>query len=233
MLSARGHEVCALTRNQDAADWLRDMGAEVCVADALDAELMRGGVAGTEPDVILHQLSALPRRFDPDRVDERFADNDRIRIEGTRNLIGAARAARVRRLIAQSIAFGYAPDGERVKREDAPLFLDAPGYFGKTVAAVAELERQVLGADGIDGLVLRYGYLHGDGTAYADDGQTADSVRAGELPIVEGGEGLWSFTHVEDAAAAAVAAVEGGAPGAYNVVDDDPVAARDWLPLYA
>jgi nucleoside-diphosphate-sugar epimerase len=136
-------------------------------------------------------------------------------------------------MVAQSIAFAYAPEGDWVKEEPAPLFLDAPAPWGAAVGAVADLERQVLEASGIDGVVLRYGALYGPGTWYDPDGGTiAEAVRAGTMPVIGSGEARLSFVHVDDAAAAAAAALD-ARPGTYNVVDDDPVRAGDWLPLYA
>jgi nucleoside-diphosphate-sugar epimerase len=135
--------------------------------------------------------------------------------------------------VAQSIAFAYEPSGDWVKDESAPLFLDAPSPWGAAVGAVAELERQVMEARGMDGVVLRYGTLYGPGTWHDPDGGTiAAAVRAGRMPLIGDGDGMQSFTHVDDAAAGAVAALE-GPPGIYNIVDDEPVRARDWLPLFA
>ena len=117
--------------------------------------------------------------------------------------------------------------------EDAPLNLGAPPPFGEGVRVIDEMERAVAGADGLEGIVLRYGWFYGPGTFYADDGSMAADVRRRRFPVVGSGAGLFSFIHVEDAAAATVAAVERGAPGVYNVVDDEPAAMRDWLPVYA
>ncbi len=156
-----------------------------------------------------------------------------MRRDGTRNLVAAARAAGARRLICQSIAFAYAPAAEPVIMDEAaPLNLGAPPPFGDAVRVIDAMERAVLDA-GLEGLVLRYGWFYGPGTFYADDGHTASEVRRRRFPIVGSGAGLFSFVHVDDAAAATVAAVERGAPGIYNVVDDEPAAMRDWLPAYA
>jgi nucleoside-diphosphate-sugar epimerase len=181
----------------------------------------------------VNQLTELPSRIDPRRATEQFADNDRIRIEGTRNLIVAAGTYGSNRIVTQSIAFAYAASGEWVVDEDAPLALDAPPPWGSTVAAVADMERQVMEARGMDGVVLRYGTLYGPGTWYdPEGGQVKDAVRAGEVPLIGDGRGLGSFVHVDDAARAAICALD-GPPGIYNIVDDDPVEMRDWLPLYA
>ena len=189
-------------------------------------------MADASPDAVIHQLTSLPPRID-------FADpnvfdaNNRVRIEGTRVLVDAALATGARRVVAQSIAFVYAPSGDRIKAEDAPLFTDAPPPLGGVVAAVAELERLVTGTAGIDGLVLRYGLLYGPGTFHDRRGRTAADIVAGRVPLVEGATGMYSWLHVEDAASAAVAALERGAPGIYNVVDDEPAPQPEWLPVLA
>ena len=156
-----------------------------------------------------------------------------MRTEGTRILVDAALATGARRVVAQSIAFVYAPTGDRVKEEDAPLFTDAPPPLGGVVAAVAELEQLVTSTAGIDGLVLRYGMLYGPGTYHDRRGSTAADIIAARVPLVEGATGMYSWLHVEDAASAAVAALERGAPGIYNVVDDEPAPQPEWLPVLA
>src|SRR5436305_2802811 len=233
LLLAAGHDVSAHARSEESAQPLREAGAGVALADVYDAEMLRAAVGMGQPEVVMHQLTALPRRFDRARMAEQLAENDRVRVEGTRNLVEAAQAAGASRIIAQSIAFTYAPVGERVKDEDAPLYVDAPAPWGATVAAAAELERQVTHAEGLEGVVLRYGQLLGPGTGFdSDGGQFADSIRARAMPLVGESRGTWSFTHVDDAAAAAVAALA-APPGIYNVVDDEPVEAREWLPKVA
>jgi nucleoside-diphosphate-sugar epimerase len=233
LLLAAGHEVTGTTRSRQRAEAIRAAGASAAVVDALDANALRDAVTQAAPEVVIHQLTSLPARFNPRKADL-YAPTNRIRREGTRNLLAAAQAAGARRFVCQSVAFAYAP-GEQpeVKGEDAPLALGAPPPFGEGVRAIEEMERAVLEADGLDGLVLRYGWFYGPGTYYADDGSMAADTRGRRFPIVGSGAGLFSFVHVDDAAAATVAAVERGAPGAYNVVDDDPAALRDWLPVYA
>ena len=235
LLLERGddYEVTGLARHEDRAEPLQDHGAGIAIADAFDGEMMRGVFATAQPDVIISQLTELPSRIDPARAPEQFADNDRLRIEGTRNLIVASRHYGTRRIVAQSIAFAYRPEGGWVKDEDAPLFLDAPPPWGATIAAVADMEQQVMEARGMDGVVLRYGTLYGPGTWYDPDrGQVAEAVRAGHVPLIGDGRGRGSFVHVDDAARAAVAAID-APPGIYNVVDDDPIEMREWLPMYA
>src|SRR6266540_4877962 len=183
-----GHEVTGMTRRQERAEAIRAQGAEAVVCDVFEAE----------PDVVVHELTDIPPAINVRKYAEVMAGNDRIRIEGTRNLVAAARAAGARRLVAQSIAFAYAPVEGPVKDEDDPLYLDAGEPLGPTMQAVADLERQTLGAEGIEGLVLRYGYLYGPGTTYAPEGDTAARVRRHRFPVVGTGTGVFSFIHVED-----------------------------------
>jgi nucleoside-diphosphate-sugar epimerase len=165
-------------------------------------------------------------------MEEQAAGNDRIREEGTRNLVDAARTAGTRRIVAQSIAFAYGPVGG-LKTEDDPLFDDAPWPFSRSVNALHALENAVTRTEGIEGLVLRYGFFYGPGSSYAPDGFLAGEVRKRRFPIIGKGAGVFSLIHVDDAAAATVAAAERGAPGIYNIVDDDPAPVREWLPAYA
>lgn len=232
-LLAAGHEVTGSTRSRERAEAIRAAGATPVLVDALDPEALLQAVEQAAPEVVVHQLTALPERFDPRRADLYDATN-RVRAEGTANLLAAALAAGARRFVSQSIAFGYAP-GPRpeVMSEDAPLNLEAPSPFAEAMRVIAEMERAVLHTDGLEGLVLRYGWFYGPGTYYAEDGTTAEEVRKRRFPVIGSGAGLFSFIHVDDAADATVAAVEGGAPGVYNVVDDEPAAMRDWLPAYA
>ncbi|MFG2553359.1 NAD-dependent epimerase/dehydratase family protein [Streptomyces sp. NPDC048581] len=229
-LRARGHEVSALVRDASRAP----EADRVVVADALDREAVLSAVSAARPEVVVHQLTAL--RLLRDDPPEAFAQTARLRTEGTAHLVEAARAAGARRLVAQSIAFAAAPQGPPVLDEDAPLYVDAPDPgWAATVRAVAELERLVSGSD-LAGTVLRYGTLYGPGTGYARDGGTGLRVLAGKLPLPEGGAGITSFLHVDDAvqaAVAAVAAVESEATGCFHVTDDDPAPAAQWLPHYA
>jgi nucleoside-diphosphate-sugar epimerase len=232
-LVAAGHAVTGTTRSEARAEAIRAAGATPALVDALDADAVRSAVEQAAPEVVVHELTALPERFDPRRSDVYEATN-RLRGEGTRNLLDAARSAGARRFVCQSIAFAYAPGARpEVMDEDAPLNLDAPPPFGEGVRVMDEMERAVLGAEGLDGLVLRYGWFYGPGTYYAEDGSTAQDVRRRRFPVIGSGAGIFSFVHVDDAADATVAAVDRGAPGVYNVVDDEPAAMRDWLPAYA
>ncbi|MCC6224035.1 MAG: NAD(P)-dependent oxidoreductase [Thermoleophilia bacterium] len=228
-----GHRVTGMTRTPAKAPLLRELGAEPVVCDAFDAAALERAVATAAPDAIVHELTALPAAIDPRRFAEQLEENDRLRIEGTRNLVAAALAAGVRRVVAESISFAYAPGGGGLRVEDDPLGLAAPKPWGRTIRAVDELERTVLSAPGVDGTILRYGTLYGPRTFYGRDGSTAEIVRRRRLPLVGAGTGVTSFLHVEDAASATVLALERAAQGTYNVVDDDPAPAAEWLPAYA
>ena len=184
-LVAGGHEVTGMTRREPAAAEIRAAGAAAAVCDVFDRPALERAVAAAEPEVVIHELTALPARLD---LRERgvYDANNRIRTEGTRNLIAAAGAAGARRIVAQSIAFVYAPIGGPVKVEDDPVMNGAEGEFGAALDAAFELERQVLAADG---LVMRYGFFYGPGTSYASDGAQAEDVRRRRFPIVGTGDG--------------------------------------------
>jgi nucleoside-diphosphate-sugar epimerase len=226
-LVAAGHEVTGMTRREERAAEIRAEGAGCAVCDVFDQQALNEAVAAAEPEVVIHQLTALPQELDP-RKKGIYDANNRIRHEGTSNLVGAARAAGARRMVAQSIAFIYAPTGGWVKTEDDPV-ISIPGEFGRAVEATMSLEQQVIETEGIDGLVLRYGFFYGPGTSYAPDGHQASEVRRRRFPIIGDGAGTFSFVHVEDAASAAVAATERGHSGIYNVADDEPAPMADLL----
>ena len=228
-LAAAGHEVTGMSRSEDRAAEIREAGAAAVVCDVFDAAALEAAVGEAAPEVVVHELTALPARLDYRAKQDPLAPTNRVRTEGTRNLLAAAKAAGARRFIAESVAFFYKPEGEWVKDEEAPLNLDAPGFFGGAAAALADLERQVTGAEGI---VLRYGWLYGPGTFFDQVGSQTEDALKRRLPIVGKGDGTFSFVQVEDAAAATVAAIERGAPGAYNVVDDEPAPMREWVPVF-
>lgn len=224
-----GHDVTGMTRSAPKTGLIRDLGAHGVVADAFDAKRLRAVVAEARPDVVIHELTQIPRSFDP----KQFERNNQLRSEGTRNLVDAALHAGARRVVAQSVAFMYAHGGSTLHDEADPLAVDLRDPGGETVRAIAELEQTVTGTEGIEGLVLRYGYFYGPGTSYAADGAQGKMLLNGRFPIVGGGDGVFSFIHVEDAAGATVRAVAHGGPGIYNVVDDDPAPLREWLPELA
>jgi 2-alkyl-3-oxoalkanoate reductase len=228
-LVARGHQVTATTTSQDKLEGLRALGAEPVVVDGLDAVGVGEAVARAEPDAVIHQMSALAGEPDLRRFDDWFARTNELRTVGTENLLAAARAAGVKRFVAQSYTgWPNIRQGGPVKTEEDPLDADPPPAQAKSLAAIRTLERAVVEAP-LEGTVLRYGSLYGPG---ASDGLVA-LVRGRKLPILGSGEGVWSWIHVDDAAAAAVAAVERGGRGVYNIVDDEPVRVSEWLPYLA
>jgi 2-alkyl-3-oxoalkanoate reductase len=233
LLVGAGHQVTCMTRKADRAEALRDMGAEAVICDAYDSEALNGAIAAAEPEVVVHQLTDIPQSLDFRRYDEQMAGNDRIRREVTPVLVEAAKAAGARRVVAQSFAPVYAPVGGWVKTEEDPLYDDAPYPLHRTVAAIRVLERTMTETPGIEGVVLPYGLFYGPGTPFEPDGPVANEVRRRRFPIVGKGTGVSSFIHVDDAAAATVLALDRGDPGIYNVTDDEPAPARQWLPVYA
>jgi nucleoside-diphosphate-sugar epimerase len=224
-----------MTRTEAKTDQLRSVGAQPVVADALDTDAVGRAVGEAEPDVVVHQLTAIPPKINMRHFEREFALTNRLRTEGTDNLLSAGRAVGVRRFVAQSNAGLYARTGGPIKREDAPLDDDPPPEMERGLAALRHLEAAVTGARWTEGLVLRYGWFYGPGTsiALAPLGSQIELIRKRQLPIVGGGTGVWSFIHIEDAAAATVAAVEGGPAGIYNVVDDEPAPVSEWAPVLA
>ncbi len=228
-LLAAGHEVTGMTRSEESGERLRAQGAEPVVCDVFDADGLKAAVVAAEPDGVIHQLTALPARINPKTTD--FGPNNRIRTEGTANLIAAAQAAGAERFVAQSISFVFRP-GSGPAAEDDPK-LDLPGEAGETTRSTLDLERQVTEAEGLDGVALRFGYFYGPGSSYGEGGPMDADVSARKFPIVGSGAGVFSFIHVDDAAAATVTALEGSATGVFNIVDDEPAPVREWLPVYA
>jgi nucleoside-diphosphate-sugar epimerase len=232
-LVAAGHEVHGMTRSESKKAVLHELGAVPVVADALDPDQVAEAVGKTRPDVIVHELTAIGdldlRHFDRD-----FALTNRLRTEGTDNLLTAGQAVGVRRFVAQSAIYGfYARTGGAVKTEEDPLDPSPPRDTREALASVRHLEEAVTGATWTDGIVLRYGAFYGPGTSMASDGEQFELVRRRKFPLVGDGGGVWSFTHIADAAEATVAAVDRGTPGIYNIVDDDPAPVAEWLPALA
>ena len=233
MLVASGHDVVGMTRSESKRDLVRGLGARPVVADALDADAVGQAVSEAEPDVIVHQLTAIPASLNPRRLDRDFELTNRLRTEGTDHLLSAGRASGARRFVAQSFApLSYARTGGAVKTESDPLDREPLPATQATLAAIRHVERAVAGADWVEGVVLRYGGFYGPGTSIAVDPDTEQvaAVRGRKFPIVGGGTGVWSFVHIDDAASATLAAIERGEPGVYNVADDDPAPVSEWLP---
>ena len=229
-----GHEVHGMTRSESKRALLQELGAVPVVADALDADQVADAVATAQPDVIVHQLTAIGD-VDMRHFDRSFALTNRLRTEGTDHLLSAGQAVGVRRFVAQGVGSydAYARTGGPVKSEDDPLEHAPPSEMRETVAALHHLEDAVLGARWTEGIVLRYGVFYGPGTSLAPGEEQFEMVRKRKFPLVADGAGVWSFVHVADAAEATVAAVERGTRGVYNVVDDEPAPVAEWLPALA
>ncbi|MFL5832243.1 MAG: NAD-dependent epimerase/dehydratase family protein [Solirubrobacteraceae bacterium] len=229
-----GFDVAAMTRSPEKERSVRELGAEPVVADGLDRAAVVTAVMRSEPEVVIHQMTGLAGVTSLRNFDKGFALTNRLRTEGTDHLLEAARAAGARRFIAQSFGnWNYERTGASPKSEDDPFDPDPPTKQRKTLAAIRYLEKAVSGAEGIEGIALRYGTFYGPGTGFAEDGEIAPMVRKRRFPIVGDGAGVWSFAHVDDAATATIAVIERGARGVYNVADDEPAAVADWLPVLA
>src|SRR5919198_961661 len=235
-LVAAGHEVVGMTRSPTRGDAVRALGARPAVADALDPDAVAKVVAEAEPDVIVHQLTALGGAFDLRHVDRSCAMTNRLRTEGTDHLLAAGRAVGARRFVAQSYAgWPFARTGGPVKDETAPLAPPPPRALRSTLAAIRHLERAVTGIGWGEGLVLRYGGFYGPGTSLSLQPGAAmvEPIRRRQFPLIGDGGGVWSFVHIEDAATTTAAAVERGRAGTYQIVDDEPAPVREWLPALA
>lgn len=236
MLVERGHEVTGMTRTEAKQGLVRELGAKPVVADALDPEAVAAAVAEAEPEVIIHQLTALNTEFDVRKLKEILEPTNRLRTEGTDHLLAAGRAVGVKRFIAQSfVPYIYARTGNGLKAENDAVDPDPPAAVKDAFEAIRYVEKTVTSAAGIEGFALRYGGFYGDGTSMAvnPDGEQMAPIRKRKFPIVGGGGAVWSFVHIDDAAAATAQAVERGEPGTYNVVDDAPAPVRKWLPAVA
>ena len=223
-----GHRVVSLTRAAERASQLEQMGAKAVVGDVYDATRLARLVKEAEAEVVIHQLTAFgAQEGDP------LAETIRVRIDGTRNLVAAARAAGARRFIAQSISFVCSPAGTGLTDEATPLYLDSPQALRPLVESVASLERQTLEAPGMKGTVLRYGWFYGPGTNYDPADAIPRAIRKGRMPIVGEGAGTYSFINLRDAAAATMKGIQHEASGIYNIVDDAPARLSEWLPFAA
>jgi nucleoside-diphosphate-sugar epimerase len=223
-----------MTRSASKQDLVHSLGARPVVADALAPDEVARAVAEAEPEVMIHQLTAISGA-NPKHLDRDFALTNRLRTEGTDHLLAAARAVGAKRFIAQSFAgWPFARTGGPVKSEDDPLDESPPKEFRETLAAIRHLEREVSG-DWIEGIALRYGGFYGPGTSISLEpgAEQVEMIRKRRFPIVGAGTGIWSLVQIEDAAAATVAAVDHGDPGVYNVTDDEPAPVSELLPALA
>ena len=231
-LLAKGHDLVALTRSPERASALANQGIEPAIADVFDAAAVDVVVRNARPEVVIEQLTALPKTYTRQSMNAAASLNTRLRLEGGGNVLAAAAAAGVRRYLRQSIAFWAVP-GVGLADERTPLAVDASPAVVAEARTVTELEHRLLENPNIEGIALRFGFFYGPGTWFHPDGDVANQVRQQLFPIVGNGEGVWSWLHIEDAAIAAAAAVECGEPGVYLIADDRPLPVRDWLPAFA
>ena len=204
------------------------------MADALDCAAVMAVVEHARPDVVVHELTAIPANLDLRRFDVAFNQTNRLSTEGTDHLLAAARACGARRFVAQSYAgWPYARTGGPIKTESDLLDPNPPRGFHDAFSAIRHVESAVSQASDIEGIVLRYGGFYGPGTSLAEGSSMLAQIRDRKIPIIGGGTGVWSFIHIDDAARATMAAIERGAPGIYNVVDDEPAPVSEWLPALA
>jgi nucleoside-diphosphate-sugar epimerase len=230
-LNENHHTVFALARSAESSRAVTELGAEPVTADALDAASVEAAVARVRPDAVINELTSLPRHYTAAEMQAAAERDRKIRIEGNTNLLAALREAGVRRYLLQSSAFWYAP-GDGLADESAPFAYDASPVVAAGSRRYAELEAAASGTPGIEFVSLRYGFFYGPGTWFHSDGDMGEQVREQRVPVIDAGQGVWSWVHIDDAAAATAAALE-CAPSAYNIVDSDPTPQRVWLPAFA
>jgi nucleoside-diphosphate-sugar epimerase len=234
LLVDAGHTVTGTTRHADNVTLIQSMGATPAIVNALSRDEVVTAVRDAKPDVIIHQLTAIPEKLNMRRFEEEFAATNRLRTEGTNNLMAAAHAAGCRRLIAQSYAgWPYERSGGWVKSEEDRLTTSPEPGFRGTLEAIMHLESAVLRDQSVQGFVLRYGSFYGPGTSLGEGGSLLEDVRKRRVPIIGGGTGYWSFLHIDDAATATLAAVTAETPGLYNIADNEPAPVSEWLPFLA
>jgi nucleoside-diphosphate-sugar epimerase len=234
MLIDAGHEVVGTTRSSNKEQFLRELGAQPVVLDALDRVAVAEAVAKARPEVVVHELTAIGGKPDFANLDRYFVATNELRTKGLDYLLEAARSAGARRFVAQSFT-GWPNErsGSWVKTEDDPPAARAAGKSSQTLAAIKYVERRMVDATDMEGVALRYGAFYGPGNALGRGGEMESMLKARKLPIVGGGAGVWSFVHIDDAAKATHLAIEGTATGLFNIVDDEPAPVKVWLPYLA
>jgi nucleoside-diphosphate-sugar epimerase len=236
LLVQNGHEVTGMTRTPRKRELLERLGARPVVTDALDPDAVGAAISEAEPEVVVHQMTALSELTGVRDFERAFAQNARLRSDGTDILLSASRAAGVRRFVAQSFAgFLIGSNTKGVLTEDDPLDPAPPRPFRNVVRADRHLEEVVTGASWLEGIVLRYGGFYGPETSISlrPPGVQSELVRKRQFPIIGDGGGYCSFIHIDDAATATLAAIERGRRGIYHVTDDEPARASEWLPALA
>ena len=230
-LNENRHAVFAVARSPQSSRSLAELGAEPVTDDALDAASVKAAVARVRPDAVINELTSLPRHYTAAEMKAAAERDYRVRIEGNANLLAALQNAGVRRYLLQSSGFWYAP-GTGFPDEGERFAFDASPAVAAGARRYAELEAAASGTLGIEFVSLRYGFFYGPGTWYIREGDMGEQVRQQQVPVIGDGEGVWSWVHINDAAAATAAALE-CAPGAYNIVDGDPAPQNLWLPAFA
>ena len=230
-LLTAGHEVVGIAGSESGLAALNQAGAEGVIANALDSHAVGAVVRQVKPEAVIDELTSLPKHYTQAEMRAATERDRRIRLEGGRNLQSAAQTAGARKYIVQSTGFFYAP-GPGLAVESEPLALQASPNVAGSVRTYMQIEERVLGARRLEGVALRYGFFYGPGTWFHADGDIAEQLRLRQYPIAGAGQGVWSWVHIEDAAAATVAALE-RPPGVYNIVDDNPSAISVWLPSFA
>lgn len=229
-LTLAGHTTFGMVRSQNPSASLSDSGAEPVIADALDAQSVNAAVGKVQPDVIINELTSLPKRYTPTEMKAAAERDARVRLEGNKNLIAAALQTGVRRFLVQSAGFFYAP-GEGLADEGERFAYGASPAVAAAAQRYAELEAMTLGRTEFEAVALRYGFFYGPGTWFTSDDDMGAQVRQQQVPIIGYGQGVWSWVHIDDAADATVRALD-CAPGPYNIVDDNPSEQRVWLTAF-
>jgi len=230
-LALAGHATFGMVRSQSSSASVSAMGAEPVIADALDAASVSSAVARVRPDVIINELTSLPKHYTPSDMEAAAEADTRVRMEGNRNLLAAALQTGVRRFLVQSTGFWYAPGEGLADEREGFAFSASPGVAAGT-QRYAELEAMTLTPPELQSVALRYGFFYGPGTWFTTDGDVGEQARHQQVPIIGDGQGVWSWVHIEDAADATVKALD-CASGAYNIVDDNPSEQRVWLTAFA
>ena len=230
-LKENRHSVFALARSPESSRAVTELGVEPVIADALDAASVKATIARLRPDAVINELTSLPHHYTAEEMKAAAERDHKVRSEGNANLLVALRNAGVRRYLLQSSGFWY-PPGVGLADEREPFAFDGSPAVAAGSRRYAELEAAASGTPGVEVVSLRYGFFYGPGTWYNREGDMGEQVRQQQVPVIGDGQGVWSFLHIDDAAAATTAALE-CAPGAYNVVDNDPAAQSLWLPAFA
>jgi 2-alkyl-3-oxoalkanoate reductase len=223
-----GHQVTGISRHASSLDHLARLGATILEVDVFDAAAVERALRESQAEAVIDELTSLPRT--PAEIGNALPGDRRVRIEGGGNLHRAARAAGVGRYLQQASGF-FLKSASGLATESDALAIDAGGNVAFSATMYKEIEERLFSTSQPAGTALRYGFFYGPGTWYHREGTAADQVRKGEFPIIGEGTGVWSFVHVEDAAAATVAALS-AEPGVYNVVDGNPLPVSQWLPQF-